>query len=144
LRALEIEIYYRDHPDPDSTYPDLKPLLLGIRYERFTRNKRISQRLHERLRGGMIDEVRGLLKEGIAPERLIYYGLEYRYITEYLLGKFSLEEMTSKLETAIHRFAKRQMTWFRRMENNGADIHWLDGSWSLKEKLEVTLPLLGR
>ena len=142
LRALEIEMYYRDHPEFQNEIPNLEPLLLGIRYDRISRRKRISLRLHERLREGMIEEVRDLLAEGVAPEKLIYYGLEYRFITEYLLGKTSLEEMTTKLETAIHQFAKRQMTWFRRMERNGAKIHWLDGQLSLEEKLDLSLSLL--
>jgi tRNA dimethylallyltransferase len=142
LRALEIEIYYRDHPELDVEIPNLEPLLLGIRYDRISRRKRISQRLHERFREGMIEEVRGLMAEGVAPEKLIYYGLEYRFITEYLLGRTSLGEMTAKLETAIHRFAKRQMTWFRRMERNGAKIHWFEGDMPLEEKLDISMSLL--
>jgi len=142
MRALEIEIYYQDHPELDDDFPNLSPLLLGIRFDRISRRKRISQRLQERLRAGMIDEVRALLAEGITPERLIYYGLEYRLITEHLLGKTSLEEMTAKLEIAIHQFAKRQMTWFRRMERSGMRIHWLDGHVPLEEKLNITMSLL--
>ena len=142
LRALEIEIYYRDHPELDEETPDLKPLLLGIRFDRISRRKLISQRLHERIKAGMIDEVKALLAEGIPPGKLIYYGLEYNLITEYLLGKTSLEEMTIKLETAIHQFAKRQMTWFRRMERNGSEIHWMDGHMPLEEKLNLALSLL--
>jgi tRNA dimethylallyltransferase len=142
LRALEIEIYYRDHPQLDDETPNLEPLLLGIRFDRNSRRKRISHRLHERLREGMVEEVRDLLAEGVAPEKLIYYGLEYRFITEYLLGKTSIEEMTMKLETAIYRFAKRQMTWFRRMERNGAKIHWFEGDMPLEEKLDISISLL--
>jgi len=142
MRALEIEIYYQDHPELDDDFHNLSPLLLGIRFDRISRRKRISQRLQERLRAGMIDEVRALLAEGITPERLIYYGLEYRLITEHLLGKTSLEEMTAKLEIAIHQFAKRQMTWFRRMERSGMRIHWLDGHVPLEEKLNITMSLL--
>ena len=113
LRALEIEFYYRDHPLLDEEYPKLDPLVLGIKFDRDSRRKRISQRLKERLDSGMIAEVEALLEEGVTAEKLIYYGLEYRYITEYLQGKSGYEEMLGNLETAIHQFAKRQMTWFR-------------------------------
>ena len=127
---------------PDDESPDLQSLILGIRFERESRRERISRRLHERLDDGMIGEVQSLLDEGIAPEKLIYYGLEYKFITEHLIGQTSLKEMTAKLETAIHRFAKRQMTWFRRMERNGMVIHWLDGELPLEDKLETALSLL--
>lgn len=141
LRAIEIEMYYRDHTVQDEGSPDLQTLILGIRFNRESRRERISRRLHERLDGGMIGEVESLLDEGIPPEKLIYYGLEYKYITEHLLGQTSLDEMTAKLETAIHRFAKRQMTWFRRMERNGMEIHWMDGEMPLEDKLETALSL---
>jgi tRNA dimethylallyltransferase len=139
LRALEIEHYYRDHPGLDEDYPDLRPLILGIRFDRETRRERISARLNERLRNGMVDEVGTLLEEGLTPEILTYYGLEYRYITEYLCGKKDYGEMVSSLETAIHRFAKRQMTWFRGMERRGLKIHWLDGMLPMEEKLDRAL-----
>jgi len=142
LRAVEIEMYYRDHPELDDDYPELNSLILGIRFDRETRRERISQRLKERIEAGMIGEVEALLAEGVPPVKLIYYGLEYKYIAEHLLGQSSLEEMTSGLETAIHRFAKRQMTWFRRMERNGMKIYWLDGELPIEEKLETALSLI--
>ena len=142
-RALEIELYYQDHPQLDEQYPDLDPILLGIRYERNTRRERISKRLRQRLKEGLIEEVKGLLSEGLPSEKLIYYGLEYKYITEFLLGKTNREEMTGKLETAIHQFAKRQMTWFRKMERSGMKIHWLEGSMPLEEKLDTAISLIG-
>jgi tRNA dimethylallyltransferase len=142
VRALEIEYYYRDHPGLDEDYPGLHPLILGIRYDRDTRRSRISERLRQRLRSGMIEEVSRLLEEGIAEEKLIYYGLEYKYITEYLGGKYGYDEMVSALETAIHRFAKRQMTWFRGMERRGLKINWLDGLLPVEEKLDLAMQLL--
>ncbi|MFC2099062.1 tRNA (adenosine(37)-N6)-dimethylallyltransferase MiaA [Bacteroidota bacterium] len=141
VRALEIEYYYQDHPQFDKDYPDLRPLLLGINFDRDSRRRRISQRLNERLKEGMIAEVEGLLGEGIPPEKLIYYGLEYKYITEHLLGKLDYEAMASGLETAIHQFAKRQMTWFRGMERRGLKIHWIDGYATDEEKLERAMRL---
>ena len=141
IRAIEIETYYMDHPELDDDYPKLQPLLLGIRYDRESRRNRISQRLRERLENGMVEEVKTLISEGVTPEILIYYGLEYRYITEHLQGKTDLEQMTLQLETAIHQFAKRQMTWFRRMERNGMKIHWFDGNMPLDEKLETAISL---
>lgn len=143
LRALEIEFYYRDHPQLDYEYPDLRPLILGIRFERDARRSRISRRLNERLRDGMLDEVEGLLSEGIPAEKLEYYGLEYRYITRYLEGRTGYEEMVRGLETAIHRFAKRQMTWFRGMERRGLKIHWLEGDLPMEQKLDRALDLMG-
>jgi tRNA dimethylallyltransferase len=142
VRALEIEAYYRDHPELDEDYPELEPLILGICFDRETRRERITRRLHERLGEGMVEEVQALIGEGLPAEKLIYYGLEYKYITEYLQGKYSLEEMTARLETAIHRFAKRQMTWFRGMERRGIHIHWLEGSLPLEDKLEKAVSLL--
>ncbi len=141
VRAIEIETWYRGHPAEDRDYPALNPLILGISFDRDTRRKRISERLNARLRDGMVDEVEALLKEGVPGSKLIYYGLEYRYITEYLSGNTAYEEMVSGLETAIHRFAKRQMTWFRGMERRGLRIHWLDGMMPPAEKLERALEL---
>ena len=135
VRAIEIETWYRDHPARNGDYPALNPLILGISFDRDTRRRRISERLNVRLREGMIEEVEALLKEGVPASKLSYYGLEYRYITEYLGGKISYGEMASRLETAIHRFAKRQMTWFRGMERRGLKIHWLDGGMPMEEKI---------
>ena len=138
-RALEIEHYYRENPALDDDYPEIRPLILGINYDRDARRKRISRRLSDRLKEGMVEEVEGLLGEGIPPEKLIYYGLEYKYITEYLQGNTDYEGMVSGLETAIHQFAKRQMTWFRGMERRGFKIYWIDGHLPLEEKLELAL-----
>lgn len=142
LRAIEVETYYSEHPGLESDYPVLDPLLIGISFDRETRRARISQRLRQRLESGMVEEVRALLDEGISPQKLTYYGLEYKYITEYLTGRTTMEEMTVALETAIHRFAKRQMTWFRKMERSGMVIHWLDGDMPMEEKLEAATDLL--
>lgn len=142
VRALEIEFYYGENPELDEDYPELHPLLLGINFDRESRRRRISARLHERLGSGMVREVEALLEEGIPPEKLIYYGLEYKYITEHLTGKLDYEDMVSGLETAIHRFAKRQMTWFRGMERRGLKIHWIDGYAPMEDKLERAMGLL--
>jgi tRNA dimethylallyltransferase len=141
LLAIEIETYYSEHPLLDEDYPVLRPLVLGIRFDRDERRKRISERLNARLREGMVEEVEVLLKEGVPEEKLIYYGLEYRYITEYLCGETDYGEMVSGLETAIHQFAKRQMTWFRGMERRGLKIYWLDGMLPMEEKLDRALAL---
>ena len=148
IRAIEIEEYYlrlQDHPLPRSlslTLPPLRPLVVGVHFDVETRRRRITERLHQRLSQGMIEEVEGLLHAGIAPEALTYYGLEYKFITLYLTGALSLEEMTGKLNIAIHQFAKRQMTWFRRMEREGTVIHWIDGNLPLAEKVEKVTELL--
>ena len=141
IRALEIEEYYQQHPELDEKMPVIRPVIFGIKFDRLSRRKRISHRLAERLDRGMIMEVQSLLDKGITPEKLIYYGLEYKYITEYLSGQTTYEEMLGSLETAIHRFAKRQMTWFRRMERSGIEIHWFDGCQPLEEKIERAVKL---
>lgn len=130
LRAIEIETYYRDHPEA-AARADKKQtrkrdaLIVGVEIPREDRRRRISERLHARLDEGMLDEVRGLLSSGISPENLIYYGLEYKFLTLHLIGQLSYDVMFKELETAIHQFAKRQMTWFRGMERRGFHIHWL-------------------
>jgi tRNA dimethylallyltransferase len=141
IRALEIEHYYQKHPELDDQMPDIRPIIFGINFDRLSRRKRISQRLAERLDQGMVTEVQSLLDKGVSPEKLIYYGLEYKYITEYLAGRYTYEEMFACLETAIHRFAKRQMTWFRKMERDGIKIHWFDGYQSLKDKISSAVNL---
>ena len=130
IRAIEIEQYYLDHPAAAaaadrSTATPMQSVIVGIDIDRDNRRKRITQRLHERLEAGMLDEVRHLLDSGIAPADLIYYGLEYKYLTEHIIGLLTYDEMFTLLETAIHQFAKRQMTWFRGMERRGFEIHWL-------------------
>lgn len=139
LRAIEIEEYYRDHAVEEEGFPEIKPLCLGVKFERKAQRERITTRLVQRLDEGMIQEVEALLAADISANDLIYYGLEYKFITLYLTGKMSYDEMVQKLNTAIHQFAKRQMTWFRKMERSGCTIHWLDGSISNEEKLEVAL-----
>ncbi len=135
IRAIEIEEYYCTHPYEEQDFPHIKPLIVGVEVDRDTRRAKITRRLHERLEQGMIDEVQTILDRGVDPEDLIYYGLEYKYLTLYLLGKLSYEEMVEQLNVAIHQFAKRQMTWFRKMERDGFDIHWLPAEIPLEEKI---------
>lgn len=142
IRAIEIEEYYQTQAPDAHEYAPPRSLIIGIRIERELRRKRISQRLHTRLEEGMVEEVRSLLSAGLSPEDLIYYGLEYKFLTLYLTGTLSYEEMVSQLEIAIHQFAKRQMTWFRGMERRGCTIHWLDATLPTDEKIEQTLQLL--
>ncbi|MQY78549.1 MAG: tRNA (adenosine(37)-N6)-dimethylallyltransferase MiaA [Bacteroidetes bacterium] len=142
IRAIEIETYYKQHQEAETKNPEINSLIIGIKFDREDRRKRITERLKDRLKNGMVEEVESLMNSGVSPETLIYYGLEYKYITLYLLQKLSREEMFTKLETAIHQFAKRQMTWFRGMERKGIKIHWLDGRLPMEEKIERTLRLL--
>jgi tRNA dimethylallyltransferase len=144
IRAIEIERFYADNPQIASELPIIRSLNIGIQFEREIRRERITIRLKQRIEEGMIGEVQKLLDTGLTPEQLIYYGLEYKYITLYLIGKLSFQEMFEKLEIAIHQFAKRQMTWFRGMEKRGTKIHWIDGTISLKEKVKNILELLHR
>lgn len=135
IRAIEIAEYYRTHPVDQTEMPPLNSLVIGIDIPRELRRSRISARLKQRLDEGMIDEVRSLLAEGIPADNLIYYGLEYKFLTLHVLGQLSYEEMYHQLEIAIHQFAKRQMTWFRGMERRGICIHWIDGTQPLEEKV---------
>lgn len=136
VRAIEIEEYYRTHPKEEGNFPELRPLIVGVEVDREERRRRITERLHARLKNGMVEEVQKLLESGIAPEDLIYYGLEYKYITLYLTGKTDYRTMVDQLNVAIHQFAKRQMTWFRKMEREGMRIRWIDGGLPLEEKVE--------
>lgn len=152
IRAIEIEEYYRLHPAEES--PDNQenervlqaigehPLMVGLNISRELRRSRISARLRQRLDEGMLDEVRGLLAEGIAPDDLIYYGLEYKYLTLHAIGQLSYEEMFRQLEIAIHQFAKRQMTWFRGMERRGLQIHWLNCEDDIEHNVSMVKELL--
>lgn len=124
IRAIEIEEHYRQHTKAERPFPTLHCLTLGLSIEREARRKRITKRLKQRLSAGMIEEVQALLDSGVSPEDLIYYGLEYKYVTQHLQGRLSKEELFHVLEIAIHQFAKRQMTWFRGMERRGITIHW--------------------
>jgi len=135
IRAIEIEEYYKNSPAEERSFPNLKSLTVGVDVDRETRRQRITERLQARLEAGMADEVRSLLAEGLPADDLLYYGLEYRYLTLYVTGKISYEEMFKRLEIAIHQFAKRQMTWFRGMERRGTPIRWLAGSLPMEQKL---------
>lgn len=126
IRAIEIETYNLEHPTDNRTLPPIDSVIIGVDINREERRRKITQRLKQRLEEGMVDEIRQLLDRGIAPENLIYYGLEYKFVTEYVIGKTSYDEMFRQLEIAIHQFAKRQMTWFRGMERRGFTIHWID------------------
>jgi tRNA dimethylallyltransferase len=135
IRAIEIGEYYNNNPAPTLEYPKLNPLIIGVRYDRNIERDRITQRLQERMNAGMIEEVKQLLNEGLTPEQLIYYGLEYKYLTQYITGEITYNQMFTGLNTAIHQFAKRQMTWFRRMEKKGYVIHWIDGKIPIEDKV---------
>ena len=128
IRAIEIEEYYLSRPVEERSFPQINALVVGVSVDREVRRERISRRLRERLEEGMVDEVRALLDSGLEPEQLIYYGLEYKYLTLYLTGAMGYDDMVRGLEIAIHQFAKRQMTWFRGMEKRGVDIQWVDAS----------------
>jgi tRNA dimethylallyltransferase len=136
IRAIEIEEYYKQQPAEYREFPSLKSLIIGVDIDRELRREKITRRLKQRLDEGMVEEVRGLLAEGIDPENLIYYGLEYKFLTQYAIGELTFDEMFHQLETAIHQFAKRQMTWFRGMERRGFTIHWLDATLPMEEKIE--------
>lgn len=144
IRAIEIEEYMCQHPVEKRSFPALNALIIGIDVDRDVRRQRISRRLKQRLDEGMIEEVRALLKEGVSADDLIYYGLEYKYLTLYVLGRLSYDEMYRQLEIAIHQFAKRQMTWFRGMERRGLKIHWLDEALSVPEKVEQIKVLMSK
>lgn len=142
IRAIEIEEYYRTQDPEKHEYEPLDSLIIGLDISREERRAKISHRLRERLEAGMVDEVRALLDEGIPPEDLIYYGLEYKYLTQYVIGQLNYEEMVHLLEIAIHQFAKRQMTWFRGMERRGFEIHWIDASLPMEEKIQQVMDLI--
>jgi tRNA dimethylallyltransferase len=141
VRAIEIEFYYSTRPPDEVSFPQIRPLIVGILYGRDERRKRITERLKERLKSGMIEEVERLLVSGVDEETLLYYGLEYRYIVRYLREEMSYEEMYKGLETAIHQFGKRQMTWFRGMERKGIKINWINGNLPMEEKIGAILRL---
>ncbi|MDY5126015.1 MAG: tRNA (adenosine(37)-N6)-dimethylallyltransferase MiaA [Prevotella sp.] len=136
IRAIEIETFNGEHPMASADVPNIDTLVIGVDIDREERRSKISKRLRDRLDNGMVDEIRGLLDGGIPADDLIYYGLEYKYVTEYAIGRLTYEEMFEKLEIAIHQFAKRQMTWFRGMERRGTTIHWVDASLSTEEKIQ--------
>lgn len=143
IRAIEIEEYKKSNPLEQNEFSALNSLLIGIDINRDIRRERISKRLKDRLKEGMIEEIKGILDQGVTPDDLIYYGLEYKFITLYILGQLSYEEMFAQLEIAIHQFAKRQMTWFRGMERRGLKIHWIDGETPLDKRIESVTKLIG-
>ena len=144
IRAIEIEEYNLHTPTPKREFPPIDSLIIGVDIDREERRKKITKRLKQRLEEGMIDEVKGLLDEGIPAEDLIYYGLEYKFVTEYLIGKTTYDEMFTRLEIAIHQFAKRQMTWFRGMERRGFTIHWIDALQPMEDKVRQILEKLDK
>lgn len=137
IRAIEIETYNWEHPMQERLMPTIDSLIIGLNLGRDRRREKITKRLKQRLENGMIDEIQGLLNEGIPAEDLIYYGLEYKFITEYIIGKWSYDEMFHSLEIAIHQFAKRQMTWFRGMERRGFHIHWIEAEQPMMNKIKI-------
>lgn len=137
IRAIEIEDYCSKIPLEDRYFPEINSLVVGLDIERDLRREKITRRLKQRLDEGMVDEIRGLIEKGVSPDDLIYYGLEYKYLTLYVIGKMSYEEMVRLLEIAIHQFAKRQMTWFRGMERRGIEINWIDASLPMDERLGI-------
>ena len=142
IRAIEIETYNLEHPMPEWELPAVDSLVIGVSIDRDARRDKITRRLKQRLENGMVEEIKGLLDRGIPAENLLYYGLEYKFITEYVIGKTSYEEMLRGLEIAIHQFAKRQMTWFRGMERRGFTIHWIDALQPMEQKVEQVLELM--
>ena len=141
IRAIEIETYNAEHPMPRRELPPVESLIVGIDIDRELRREKITRRLKARLENGMVEEVQALLDEGITAEDLIYYGLEYKFVTEYLTGQLTYDEMFSRLEIAIHQFAKRQMTWFRGMERRGFKIHWIDATLPMEQKVAKILEM---
>lgn len=142
VRAIEIEDYYVSNPEIEQNLPELHPVVIGLDIDRDLRREKITRRLHARLDAGMVDEVRALLDSGLSPDTLIYYGLEYKYLTLYLIGQLSYDAMVEQLNIAIHQFAKRQMTWFRGMEKRGTHINWIDAALPMEEKIEQALKII--
>lgn len=142
IRAIEIEAYNLEHKTEDRFFPPLDTLIIGVDIPRDERRAKISSRLKARVDEGMVDEIKRIIASGVDPEDLIYYGLEYKYVTEYVIGRRSYNEMLRELEIAIHQFAKRQMTWFRGMERRGCKIHWIDALLPMDEKVRQIRALM--
>jgi tRNA dimethylallyltransferase len=142
LRAIEIATFRQLHPEISNDLPRVNPFFIGILYQRNAERERITARLRNRLQQGMIEEVQQLLESGIPAETLVYYGLEYKYAAQFLLGEIKYEEMFRLLNTAIHQYAKRQRTWFRKMEKEGAVIHWLEGEMRFEDKVEKAIRMI--
>jgi tRNA dimethylallyltransferase len=139
IRALEIELYKQNEKNTETNNINFEAIIFGIQFERSVLRERITNRLQSRLENDMIEEVKGLLEKGIQPQQLTFYGLEYKFVTLFLIGQLSYDEMYSKLNTAIHQFAKRQMTWFRRMEKQGSNITWIDGNESIEKNIAIII-----
>ena len=142
IRAIEIQEYYREHPQEFVDFPEINCLIIGVNIDRELRREKISKRLRDRLKEGMVDEARAILDSGVSAEDMIYYGLEYKYLTNYIIGNLTYEEMVAELEIAIHQFAKRQMTWFRGMERRGFTIHWIDSQLAMENKLNEIIGMM--
>lgn len=142
IRAIEIADFQQKNPQDEDSFPRINHKVFGLDFERSIVRKRITVRLKQRLDDGMIEEVEELLESGLKPEQLTFYGLEYRYLTDYVTNKISYQEMFKLLNTAIHQFSKRQMTWFRRMEKKGIKIHWIDGAMEFEGKVKTVLSLV--
>ena len=142
IRAIEIETFNGENPTAGAELPPIDSLIVGLDIGREERRRRITERLRQRLDNGMVDEVRSLLESGVAADDLIYYGLEYKYVTEYAIGRIGYDEMFAQLEIAIHQFAKRQMTWFRGMERRGLHIHWIDAMRPVAEKVDEIIRMM--
>ncbi len=135
IRAIEVAQFSKDNKTDEIEFPKLNTLIFGVKFERRVTRQRITERLEKRMEEGMIKEVELLLEKGISKEKLVYYGLEYKFIAFHLTGELTYDEMFGKLNTAIHQFAKRQMTWFRKMERQGARINWIEGLLPMDEKI---------
>lgn len=144
IRAIEIAKFQQDKKATTQSYPPVESLVIGMSIDRDTRRNKISSRLKTRIDEGMIDEVKKILSLGVSPDDLIYYGLEYKFVTLYVIGQISYKEMYQKLEIAIHQFAKRQMTWFRGMERRGINIHWIDALLPMDEKADRAMQLISK
>ena len=142
IRAIEIQEFYKNNPKQSISFPDFKSVIFGISFDRKIIREKITERLTDRLEVGMMDEVKVLLQQGLKPEQLKFYGLEYKYLTQYVIGELSYDEMFRLLNTAIHQFAKRQMTWFRKMERAGQKINWIDGNLSMDEKVDRAMEII--
>ena len=144
IRAIEIADYYKKTEKEEIPFPKIGSVIIGLEIDRESRRKKITQRLDARLHDGLVEEVKGLIDSGINPEDLIYYGLEYKYVTNYIIGNISYQEMRNQLEIAIHQFAKRQMTWFRGMEKRGIHINWIDTTQPMDKKLKQAIELINK
>ncbi len=142
IRAIEIGMFQATQPEEDEKERELNPIILGIRFERTMRRKRITDRLKERLENGMVEEVERLMAEGVSAEKMEYYGLEYKWVSKYILKELTYEDMFNKLNTAIHQFAKRQMTYFRGMERRGLTIHWIEGQLPMEDKVALAIKII--